>query len=130
MDCLYRLKEGTITDRFSWFLFVYRNTPQATTGVTPAELLMGRWLRSALELVKSDLENRVVTEQNQQKLQHDRHAKQRVIQVGDAMYAKNWRSGPMWIPPTVIAKTGPVYYQVELQNSKTVWHRHLDQLRL
>ena len=46
------------------------------------------------------------------------------------MYAKNWRSGPMWIPSTVIAKTGPVYYQVELQNSKTVWHRHLDQLRL
>ena len=101
---------------------------KATTGVTPAELLMGRRLCSVLELVKSDLENRVVTKQNQQKLQHDRHAKQRVIQIGDAVYAKDRRSGPMWVSPTVIAKTGPVSYQVELQNSKTVWHQHLDQL--
>ena len=80
--------------------------------------------------MKPDLEDRVVTKQNQQKLQHDRHAKQRVIQIGDAVYAKNWRPGPMWIPATVIARTGPVSYQVELQNSKTVWRRHLDQLRL
>ena len=43
-DGLSRLKEGTITDRLSRFLFVYRNTPQATTGVTPAELMMGRRL--------------------------------------------------------------------------------------
>ena len=127
---LSTLKEGTITDRLSRFLFVYRNTPQATTGVTPAELMMGRRLRSALDLVKPDLEDRVVTKQNQQKLQHDRHAKQRVIQIGDAVYAKNWRPGPMWILATVIARTGPVSYQVELQNSKTVWRRHLDQLRL
>ena len=41
---LSRLKEGTITDRLSQFLFVYRNTPQATTGVTPAEVMMGRRL--------------------------------------------------------------------------------------
>ena len=71
--------------------------------------MMGRRLRSAtLNLVKPNLEDRVVTKQNQQKLQHDRHAKQRVIQIGDAVCAKNWRSGPMWVPATVIAKTEPV----------------------
>ena len=62
---LSRLKEGTITDRLSQFLLVYRNTPQATTGVTPAELMMRRRLHSALDLVKPDLEDRVVTKQNQ-----------------------------------------------------------------
>ena len=30
----------------------------------------------------------------------------------------------------VITRTGPVSYQVELQNSKTVWHQHLDHLQL
>ena len=93
---------------------MYRNTPQATTGVTSAELMMGRRLCSALDLVKPDLEDRVVTKQNQQKLQHDRHAMQRLIQIGDAVYTKNWRPGPMWIPANVIARTGPVSYQIEL----------------
>ena len=46
------------------------------------------------------------------------------------MYAKKWRPGAMWIPATVITKTGPVSYKVELQNSKTVWCCHLDHLRL
>ena len=34
----------------------------------------------------------------------------------------------MWIPAIVIAKTGPVSYQAELQNSKTIWCQYLDQM--
>ena len=126
---LSRLKDGSITDKLSRFLFAYRNIPQATTGSTPAELMMGRRLRSPLDLVKPDLEKRVSTKQDQQKSQHDRHARQRVIQVGDAVFAKNLRPGPTWLPATVTAQTGPISFKVELDNSKTVWRRHLDQLR-
>ena len=126
---LSRLKDGSITDRLSRFLFTYRNTPQATTRSTPAELMMGRRLRSTLDLAKPDLENRVVTKQDQQKYQHDRHARQRVIQVGDAVFAKNLSPGPTWVPATVIAQTGPVSFKVEVENSKTVWRHHQDQLR-
>ena len=32
--------EGTITDRIAKSLFNYRRTPQTTTGISPAELLM------------------------------------------------------------------------------------------
>ena len=126
---LSRLKDGSITDKLSRFLFAYRNIPQATTGSTPAELMMGRRLRSPLDLVKPDLEKRVSTKQDQQKSQHDRHARQRMIQVGDAVFAKNLRPGPTWLPATVTAQTGPISFKVELDNSKTVWRRHLDQLR-
>ena len=126
---LSRLKDGSITDKLSRFLFAYRNIPQATTGSTPAELMMGRRLRSPLDLVKPDLEKRVSTKQDQQKSQHDRHARQRVIQVGDAVFAKNLRPGPTWLPATVTAQTGPISFKVELDNSKTVWQRHLDILR-
>ena len=40
-----RLK-GSLEVRLSRFLFKYRVTPQATTGIAPAELLMGRRLRT------------------------------------------------------------------------------------
>lgn len=61
-----RLQNGSVLDRFSRFLFTYRNTPQSTTGTSPAELLQGRRLRSPLDLVKPDLEGRVMKEQLKQ----------------------------------------------------------------
>ena len=41
------------------FLFSYCITPQSRMGVLRAELLMGRRLRSVLDLVKPDLRKRV-----------------------------------------------------------------------
>ena len=48
-------KDDSLETRISWFLFRYRLTPQSTTGVAPAELLLGRHPRSHLDLVKPDL---------------------------------------------------------------------------
>lgn len=56
------LKEGmrkmqgpSIETKVSRFLFSYRITPQATTGLSPAEMLMSRRLRSTLDLIRPDL---------------------------------------------------------------------------
>ena len=68
---LSKMREGSIIVKLSRFLFSYRNTPQTTTGSTPAELLMGRRLRSAMDLIKPDLEKRVVEQQDRQKCWHD-----------------------------------------------------------
>jgi len=54
-----RIKDGTLTDKIARFLFSYRTTPQSTTGVTPAELLMNQKLQSRLDLLKPDLAQRV-----------------------------------------------------------------------
>ena len=54
---------GDMHTRIARFLFNYRISPQSTTGVSPAELLMGRRLRSALDLLKPDLESRVSHQQ-------------------------------------------------------------------
>ena len=43
----------------SKFLFQYRITPHATTGETPSKLLMGRQLRSQLNLVHPNLQQHV-----------------------------------------------------------------------
>ena len=46
---------GTIHDKIARVLFQYRMTPHSTTGVTPAELLLGRNLRSLLDLLKPNI---------------------------------------------------------------------------
>ena len=43
-----RMGEGSLKTKLARFLLQYRNAPQGTTGQSPAELLMGRRLRSHL----------------------------------------------------------------------------------
>ena len=61
------MKEGTISDKIARFLFSYRNLTHSTTGVSPAELMFGRQLRSRLDLLKPSLESRVEDNQQRQK---------------------------------------------------------------
>ena len=37
-----KMSEGTVQEKLPRFLFSYHITPQTTTGMSPAELLMGR----------------------------------------------------------------------------------------
>ena len=53
------------------FLHKYRITPHSTTGIAPSELLMGRRLRSRLDLLHPDLPDKVEGKQWKQKLAHD-----------------------------------------------------------
>ena len=64
---LKKMKEGNLSTKLSRFLLSYRITPQSMTGVAPAELLMGRRLRTALDCIKPDLDRRVEKEQERQK---------------------------------------------------------------
>ena len=54
-----KLKKGTMQTKINGVLFRYRITPHSTTGASPAEMLMGRKLRSALDLLKPDVHLRV-----------------------------------------------------------------------
>ena len=65
---------GSLETRLSKFLFWYRLTPHSTTGVPPAELLLGRIPRSILDLLKSDLTDKVKQKQDSQKTAHDQGA--------------------------------------------------------
>ena len=49
---------GTLGDQISRFLLAYRTTLHTTTGVSPAELLMGRKLKTRMDLVRPGLEKR------------------------------------------------------------------------
>ena len=46
---LKKTTQGSIRTRLAQVLFMYRLTPQTTTGVSPAEMLLGRRPRSRLD---------------------------------------------------------------------------------
>ena len=48
-------KKDSLETRVSRYLFTYRITPHTVTGISSAEMLMGRRLRSALDLIKPDI---------------------------------------------------------------------------
>ena len=122
-----KMREGTLQERMARVLFTYRTTPHRTTGVIPAELLMGRRLRTRLDHLKPDLSRRVEMNQSRQKHLHDAHASDRSVGEGDSVYVRNFTPGAhsKWQSGQVLSKTGPVSYRVELENGG-VCRRHQD----
>lgn len=126
---LDKQREGTLETKLSRFLFNYRITPHATTNTSPAELLMKRKLKSALDLVKPDLTSSVHDKQLKQKQYHDKNTKQRNFDIGDDVFVQiHYRNQHTWLPGTVTTITGPLSYTVLLEDGRTQ-RCHVDQLR-
>ena len=68
---LKKVTSGTLRSRVDTVLCSYRITPQTTTGVSPSELLLGKRLRTRLDLLKPNLATRVENKQLQHKTNHD-----------------------------------------------------------
>ena len=65
------MTSGSMNTRLGKVLFSYCITPQGTTGVSPAELLLGRRPHTRLDLLRPNTAGRVEERQQQQKQQHD-----------------------------------------------------------
>ncbi|KAJ8351850.1 hypothetical protein SKAU_G00233260 [Synaphobranchus kaupii] len=125
---LKKAKGGTMETKLARFLFNYRITPQTTTGLSPAEMLMSRRLRSTLDLLLPDVKSRVRRNQLRQKEQHDGHSKWRGFSPGEEVYVRNYSYGPKWILGRVEKCTGPVSYRVRTGDGQSK-RRHVDQIR-
>ena len=123
-----RLMKGSLNTRLARFLFKYRMTPHSSTGVSPAELMFGRKLRSQLDLLRPDAARADQQAQDRRRETHDRRAKQRNFTVGDNVYARNYRDGPKWLPGVLCQMEGSVLFQVKLHDGR-IMRRHVDQLR-
>eukprot|EP00731_Ephydatia_muelleri_P035695 Em0149g1a len=124
--------------RLQQFLFSYRNTPHSTTGVSPAELLVGRQLRGRLDLLRQQTcitntshcpnpEVKVQASQRRQKIAYDKHAKQREFTVGQAVWVKGQNHQQNWLPGVIVKQRNSVSYTVNV--SGQLWHRHIYHLR-
>lgn len=66
-----KMKGDTVQNRLLRFLFSYHITPHATTGLSPAKLMMSRKLKSTFDLLLPDVKSKVQKKQLKQKENHD-----------------------------------------------------------
>ena len=118
----------SLETKLSRFLFWNCLTPHSTTGVPPAQLLLGHIPHSQLDLLKPELATKVQGKQEAQKKSHDIHAKPREFHVGDLVFVKDFPSGKKWLSGSVSEVRGPLSYYVTLLDGRVV-RRHVDHIR-
>ena len=118
-----RLKEpGSLNLKLASLLLSYRTTPHSTTKRTPAELFLGRRIRSRLDLLKPSLENRIM------KNASSKVTAPRGVEIGDVVLVRDYRkNGEFWVKGVVLYKLGPVTYHVQVGDLR--WKRHIDQIK-
>jgi hypothetical protein len=115
------------------FLLRYRVTPHTATGISPAEMLCGRKLRTMLDLVfpsqifegEGKKENKTYSERT--KRNFDRKTREKRLQVGQKVFARNYREGPKWIQGKILSQIGSAMFSI--RTARGVWRRHFDQLK-
>ena len=105
-------------------MFSYRTTPHTTTGVSPAELLLGRKPHTLLNNLHPDLTSKVAKSQERQKRDHDSHARPRSFQFGDPVHVRNFNGSPQW----VVEGFSKLALLVKMQDGRTC-RRHIDHVR-
>ena len=126
-DSLKRATQQSRDMELSKFLFHYRLTPHTTTGIAPAELLLGRRPRSCLDLVKPDLSQQVQRKQLTQVANRGGRADKQ-FDIGSAVLAKNFSSGRRWLEGTILHASGPASFTIELTDGRVI-RRHVNHIR-
>ena len=125
-----RTSKSAIQDTLDRFLFNYRLTPHSTTGVSPAELIFGRRLRSRLDLLWpiDSVSSRVARKQQAQKKEHTNSPRFLNLPPKSPIMIRDYTPGGLkWTPSTVVTQTGPLSYKCATTSGKIV-KRHQDQI--
>ncbi|XP_022186690.1 uncharacterized protein LOC111045562 [Nilaparvata lugens] len=113
--------EGTHHEKFHAALFRLRVTP-LESGETPAELFMGRPLRTHLDIYKPTIPDINLAVQPPPELVHH-------LPLGARVQARNYSTSGKWRYGTIVECLGRLHYLVELDEGYTI-KRHIDQLQL
>ena len=89
-------------------------------------LLMGRGLRTRLDVIKPN--TRKTVENHQATSIEERRGQHREFEVGDRVAVRNYRNDQKWVPVTIQEKRGTRSYEVLVEEC-AVWQRHSDQIR-
>ncbi|CAG9137758.1 unnamed protein product [Plutella xylostella] len=107
------------------YLLMYRSTPHSATGRSPAELLLGRELRTPLHLLRPSLADAVRERQRKQVELRGGHL--RSFEVGDNVMFKAFQNNKsFWMNGVVSQRTGPVSYKIDV-NGK-IFRKHVDHI--
>lgn len=119
-----------VKEKLATFLIAYRNSPHSTTGLNPAQLLLGRPLRTCLDLVKPNLNRKMVNQQHQQSIRaaNEKGRQRRQLEVGVSVMSRHYRGDLKWRSGLIVNKTDPLMYEVQVA-PWIIWRRHIDQLK-
>lgn len=115
---------GSLQRNLNEFLRQYRKAPHSTTGQSPAQLFLGRPLRTRLDLLKPEDLYTKITEK--QRANFDPSF--RVFYPAQTVYflSGNPRMDK-WIPGTINSKLGDLHYDIVFSGKH--FKRHVDQIR-
>ena len=92
-QALKNCTKDAVETQLSRFLFHYRLTPQTTTGVSPAELLLRRRPRSQLDLAKPDLHQHIASKQTVPPPKKGGGKKEATLGVDSPVLVRNFGTG-------------------------------------
>ena len=119
------IKEDSSPMGLESFLMAYRNTEHSTTGRSPYSLMMGRSMRTRLDLLRPRLEENVFLKQD--KMSRIPGASLRTLEKKEPVLVRSYKpSGEKWIPGDVQKRIGNKHYVVGTDHGKQ--KKHIDQL--
>ena len=119
-----KLAGKNVDEEISECLLRYRVTPHATTGEAPSVLLMGRKIRTKLDLILPSVNSKVEKSQNRTVMSTDRLSRE--FDSGDNVLVRNYSNDEKWKTGTVHSKLGDRHYLIDMEGN--VVKRHIDQL--
>ena len=112
---------GSIQQKLDKLLFAYRRAPHATTGESPAKLMLNRELRSALDLIRPNLKDKLDK-------RNDSDQRTTSFKEGEKVAVRNYRSpNAKWEFGRIISVDGPRNYTIDVAGN--LWRRHANQIR-
>ena len=90
--------------------------------------MWGKKLRSHLDLLRPDDKRKEQQAQDRQQQSHDAHSAVRQFTVDDCVDARNYSTGPLWLPGRVVGLQGTAMFRIRLGDGRIIV-RYLDQLR-
>ena len=119
-------EKGTINQKVQRFLMAYHTTPHSATNSTPAELLFGRRLRTALDILKPSLSNNIEKNHNSM-ICRAQNRRMREFSNGQEVFICNFGVSSRWISGVIVNSSGPLTWLIKLEDGKTVI-RHADHI--
>lgn len=108
------------------FLQRYRTIPHSTTGRTPSELLLGRTLRTTLDLMRPHVEQQVQSQQTRTINNYNRTVRNRDFCEGQPVFARHYIGPRKWVGGVIARRSGPLSYDVQVGDQLIA--RHASQL--
>lgn len=118
---LRKTTNGTLFARLANILFAYRRSPVSGGTLSPAELFLGRPLRSRLNLLQDESCKSYVN------VSKEVESRNRSFKEGDSVLARNFGKGPKWVTGKVKTCEGRSLYIITTPGG--VVRRHVDQIK-